>query len=206
MTERLVARLLTDFGEIERLWSDAPAVHGAPQSLEWIGGWHRAVNADSFVAGIFTDDCPVLLVPLEVVSRNGAKIARYPGGSHANCNFPWVLAGNAGTPDRDALQRMVGAIRQARPDIDALSLTRQFADLQGVKNPLLALGAKRNPNPVLAASLGGGFDSVLERSNRRRKLKNTASTVAVTRKAAAGELPDHRTVRHRMQSSISILR
>lgn len=171
MTDRLATRLLTDFNEIGRLWGNGPTIHGAPQSLEWIGGWRTAVNADSFVAGLFSDDCPVLLVPLEVVSQSGAKIARYPGGSHANCNFPWVSAGNAGSADRDALQRMVGAIRQVRPDIDALSLTRQLADVRGVQNPLLALGAKRNPNPVLAASLGVGFDSVLERSNRRRKLK-----------------------------------
>ncbi|MCK1978030.1 GNAT family N-acetyltransferase, partial [Jeotgalicoccus huakuii] len=28
-----------------------------------------------------------------------------------------------------------------------------------------------NPNPVLAVSLNGGFDAVLDRANRKRKLK-----------------------------------
>lgn len=171
MAGEVAARILTDFGEIGRLWNGAAAIHGAPQSLAWIDNWRAIVNADSFVVGLFDGDGPILAVPLEVVRQNGAKIARYPGGSHANCNFPWLRKEYGPVLRREALRQLVDAIRKARPDIDALSLTRQLSELQGAANPLLALGKAPNPNPVLAASLGGGFDAVLDRANRKRKLK-----------------------------------
>ncbi len=170
MAGEVAAYILTDFSDISRLWSDPAAIHGAPQSFAWIDSWRAIVNADSFVIGLFDGDGPILLVPLEVVSQSGAKIARYPGGSHANCNFPW-LREEHGVLGREAVQHLIEVIRKARPDIDALSLTRQLSELQGAANPLLTLGKAPNPNPVLAASLGGGFDAVLDRANRKRKLK-----------------------------------
>lgn len=167
----LTARIISDFSEIGRLWTHGDALHGAPQSFAWIDCWHRYVNADCFVAGIFDADCPILLLPLEVVRQNGMKIARYPGGNHANGNFPWLKRAQAPAVSPKALERLVATIRKARPDIDALSLTRQLEAVDDIDNPLFALGQKRNPNPVLMVSLDGGFDAVLDRTNRRRRLK-----------------------------------
>ncbi|MEJ5018974.1 GNAT family N-acetyltransferase [Ochrobactrum vermis] len=171
MAGKVAARILTNFSEIGELWETGAAIHGAPQSLAWIDNWRAIVNADSFVVGLFDGDGPILLVPLEVISHNGAKIARYPGGSHANCNFPWLMKDRGADIERSAVRLLIDAIRKGRLDIDALSLTRQLAQLQGAVNPLLALGKVPNPNPVLSASLGGGFDAVLDRGNRKRKLK-----------------------------------
>jgi len=171
MAGDVAARILTDFKEIGQFWNDAAAIHGAPQSFAWIHNWHAIVNADSFVVGLFDSNGPILLVPLEVVSQNGAKIARYPGGSHANCNFPWLRKEYGGILGREVVRQLIEVIRKARPDIDALSLTRQLSELQGAASPLLTLGKAPNPNPVLAASLDGGFDAVLDRANRKRKLK-----------------------------------
>lgn len=171
MAGEVAARILTNFSEIRRLWNGAAAIHGAPQSFAWINNWRTIVNADSFVVGLFDGDGPILLLPLEVISQNGAKIARFPGGSHANCNFPWLLKDCGANIEPSTVRQLIDAIRKIRPDIDALSLTRQLSELQGVANPLLTLGKAPNPNPVLAASLSGGFDAVLDRANRKRKLK-----------------------------------
>ncbi|SPL65027.1 GNAT family N-acetyltransferase [Ochrobactrum soli] len=179
MTERgnmagsatLTERIISDFSEIERLWAIGPALHGAPQSFAWIDCWHRCVNTDCFVAGIFDAERPVLLLPLEVIRQKGMTIARYPGGSHANGNFPWLAAARSSAVNRKALDRLIAAICKARPDIDALALTRQLDAVDDIDNPLFTLGQKRNPNPVLMVSLDGGFDAVLNRTNRRRRLK-----------------------------------
>ncbi|OIS93570.1 GNAT family N-acetyltransferase [Brucella cytisi] len=171
MAGDVAARILTDFKEIGQFWNDAAAIHGAPQSFLWIDSWRAIVNADSFVVGLFDGNGPILLVPLEVVSQSGAKIVRYPGGNHANCNFPWLRKEYCGAVGREAVRQLIETIRKARSDIDALSLTRQLSELQGTANPLLTLGMEPNPNPVLAASLDGGFDAVLDYANRKRKLK-----------------------------------
>ncbi len=163
----LTPHLITGYAQLLAIWEKPSAVHGNAQSFEWIDSWRRHVNADSFVAGLFDGDVAVLLLPLEAVRVNGVRILRYPGGSHANCNFPWL----DGLVDKAALDALVLAIRKARPDSDVLSLTRQLPSLCGWKNPLLQLASSENPNPVLAASLDQGFDEVLERSNAKRKLK-----------------------------------
>ncbi|NKB94925.1 GNAT family N-acetyltransferase [Ochrobactrum intermedium] len=85
--------------------------------------------------------------------------------------FPGSAKEFDGVAGREAVNQLLGIIRKVRPDIDALSLTRQFSEMQGAVNPLLALGKAPNPNPVLAVSLNGGFDAVLDRANRKRKLK-----------------------------------
>lgn len=163
----LTPHLITDYAQLQAIWEKPSAVHGNAQSFEWIDSWRRHVNADSFVVGLFEGDVPVLLLPLEATNVKGVRILRYPGGSHANCNFPWL----DGSVDKTSLNALVLAIQKARPDNDVLSLTRQLPSWSGRENPLLQLANSENPNPVLAASLDQGFDAVLERSNAKRKLK-----------------------------------
>ncbi|TCQ82684.1 CelD/BcsL family acetyltransferase involved in cellulose biosynthesis [Ochrobactrum sp. BH3] len=163
----LTPRLITDYAQLRDFWTKPGALHGNAQTFDWIDCWRRHVNPDSLVAGLFTNDTPIMMLPLEAVSQNGARVLRYPGGSHANCNFPWL----DGSVDHASVSQLVSAIRTARPDIDMLSLTRQLPSLSGEDNPLLQLKNIENPNPVLAASLGHGFDAVLGRSNTKRKLK-----------------------------------
>lgn len=159
--------LITDYAQLREVWSKPGALHGNAQTFDWIDCWRKNVNPDSLVAGLIAGDTPVMLLPLEAVNVNGTRVLRYPGGSHANCNFPWL----DGSVDDASVCLLVSAIRAARPDIDVLSLTRQLPSLSGQDNPLLQLKSVENPNPVLAASLVSGFDAVLERSNAKRKLK-----------------------------------
>lgn len=159
--------LITEYAQLREVWSKPGVLHGNAQTFDWIDCWRRHVNPDSLVAGLIAGDTPVMLLPLEAVSVNGTRVLRYPGGSHANCNFPWL----DGSVDDASVGLLVSAIRAARPDIDVLSLTRQLPSLSGQDNPLLQLKSVENPNPVLAASLDSGFDAVLERSNAKRKLK-----------------------------------
>ncbi len=163
----LTPRLIVDYAQLRAFWSKPGALHGNAQTFDWIDCWRRHVNSDTLVAGLFADYSPVMLLPLETVSVNGTRVLRYPGGSHANCNFPWL----DGSVDHASVGLLVSTIRIARPDIDVLSLTRQLPILSGQDNPLLQLKSIENPNPVLAASLVSGFDAVLERSNAKRKLK-----------------------------------
>jgi CelD/BcsL family acetyltransferase involved in cellulose biosynthesis len=166
-TVNLTPRLITDYEQLRDIWSKQDAVHGNAQSFDWFDCWRRQVNADSFVAGLFAGNEPIMLLPLEVLRMNGARVLRYPGGSHANCNFPWL----DGQVHYKSIENLVTAIRKVRPDVDVLSLTRQLPSLSGRDNPLLQTKSAENPNPVLAASITCGFESVLERSNAKRKLK-----------------------------------
>ncbi|PRD41922.1 GNAT family N-acetyltransferase [Phyllobacterium phragmitis] len=175
MIESLSPRILGNMSAALALWDQMAGendlVGGLPQSAAWVRNWHDHANADCFVAALYDSETPVLLLPLEVVKSGSIRFARFPGGTHANCNFPVLARDHAAEIGRSDIRSLTRAIRQARPDIDALLLSRQVDLLEGFSNPLLHLDKTRNPNPVLSASLSCGFDAVTERSNAKRKRK-----------------------------------
>lgn len=167
----LTPHIIADYAELCALWSSCDALYGNAQSFDWINTWLDHVNTDSFVAVLCMGDVPVLMAPLEPVIVSGTHILRYPGGTHANCNFPWLNRSLAHTIDDASVYALVVAIGDAKPETDVISLTRQLPSLSGFSNPLLRLKSEKNHNPVLTASLDAGFDAVLKHGNAKRKLK-----------------------------------
>ncbi len=144
-----------------------------PQSAAWVRHWAATVNTDMFLAIISSAGRPVLALALEVVESGPFRIARFPGGHHANGNFPVFDPGHAASvADMEAL---VASIRKARPDIDLLALERLLPDLDGAANPLRALPHFDSPNLSLAVDLTGGFDALLARASGKRKRKKHRS-------------------------------
>ncbi len=161
----------SDIHEALPLWSNDKTVHGIAQSALWTRLWQQNVNPDCLVLALFIDDSPVLLLPLEVIKQNHKHVARFAGGSHANCNFPVLFPAFAQHISKEHITALIACLKEARPDITLLSLTRQMQSWLGYNNPLLSLPHQRNPNPALIATLPDSFDSVLERSNASRKRK-----------------------------------
>lgn len=154
------------------LWqSNDKTVHGIAQSALWLKLWQQHVNSDCIVLALFIDESPALLLPLEVIKQSRQHIARFAGGSHANCNFPVLFPAFSERVTQEHINALVACLKEARPDIALLSLTSQMQNWLGFSNPLLSLNHQRNPNPVLMASLPDQFDRILERSNASRKRK-----------------------------------
>ena len=144
-------------------------IAGSCQQADWLDAWHGAHSTEPAVAGLLRHGEPLFALPLEVVRAKGMPVARYPGGRHANANFP-VVARTAGTiPSLEfkAMLRMAG--RQL--GVHALLLERQLRELGGIANPLLSLPHGDSPNIALALSLEGGFEQVLSRHNGKRRKK-----------------------------------
>lgn len=154
------------------LWQGSEqTVHGIAQSALWTKLWQQNVNPDCLVLALLIDEKPALLLPLEVIRHKHQIVARYAGGSHANCNFPVLFAPCASQINQKHLDDLIACLKKARPDITLISLTRQMEQWLGFRNPLLGFKHQRNPNPALIASLPDNFDAVLERSNAVRKRK-----------------------------------
>lgn len=159
--------------------SYAEFVHGRrvapPQSAAWAEAWTSPAGGDAILISVQMGSTPVLMLALTVRQRGPFRIAEFAGGSHANGNFPAFEPAAALSPVR-LVEVISEAVRRARPDIDMLLLERQLDALEGIANPLAdAAMSARSPNVALAASLHGGFDAVLERSSRKRKLKKYRS-------------------------------
>lgn len=162
----------TNISDALPLWnSNNATVHGIAQSALWTQLWQQHVNSDCLVLALLIDDSPALLLPLEIAKQKNQNIARFAGGSHANCNFPVLFPALCDKITAEHINALVACLKEARPDIALLSLTRQMENWLGFKNPLLSLRHQLNPNPALSASLPDNFDTVLERGNAARKRK-----------------------------------
>ncbi|APH71837.1 GNAT family N-acetyltransferase [Aquibium oceanicum] len=152
----------------------ARALFAPPQSPRWVESWARHCNPDVVVLS-WESDAGGMAIPLEIVREGAFRIARFPGGSHANGNFPAVL----GKSEFDLAggKALSAALKAARPDVDLLLLERQVKSFEGAANPLATLASWESPNPALAVDLAGGFDAVLERASAKRKRKKHRSQI-----------------------------
>lgn len=146
------------------------AVYSPSQSPQWIRAWIAEAGPDILIAILSIDGRPSLALAVEIVRSGPFRVARFMGGHHANGNFCPFVEAPVG-PSRAELEKLVAAIREARPDIDLLSLERLAGDIDGLANPLLALQHRPSPNLALVVNLSGGFDAVLDRAGSRRKRK-----------------------------------
>lgn len=146
------------------------AVFSPTQGPVWVRAWLEGERRDGLIAILSREDRPVMALALEVETRGRFRIARFAGRSHANGNFP-VLADAVEDP-KAAMEALVAAIREARPDIDMLALERQRMRFEGFDNPILALGHAQSPDVALAIDLTGGFEAVLARAGKRKRKKH----------------------------------
>ena len=148
--------------------------HGAAQSPAFVAAWGDEPGSDLALLSIKRDRKTVFALVLEIVRVGRLRMARYPGGRHANGNFP-PFAGDL--PD-NLLDLLAPTLRDTRPDIDIVLLERNERVLGGRASPLAAAGrSPTSPNVALAVDLAGGFDALLERTSGKRKRKKHRSQI-----------------------------
>lgn len=147
------------------------AMTAPPQTSAWIESWNRQAQVDAILVTVSQGGQAVLMLALAVRRRGPFTIAEFVGGTHANGNFP-VCAAEFPTDGAHLAELIARALRSARPDIDLVLLERQLDSLDGRSNPFDGAPLSAiSPNVALAVDLQGGFEGVLERTNRKRKLK-----------------------------------
>jgi CelD/BcsL family acetyltransferase involved in cellulose biosynthesis len=149
---------------------------GPAQRPEWLDAWSRNVNPDCILAIARQDGGVAFAMPLEIVRQGPFRVARTPGGSHANGSFFAATPAFHRSPHiRTQLAALFRAVAAVRPDIDIIALERLMPSLDGFDNPLRALPHAASPNVALAVDLGGGFEPLVDRMSGKRKRKKYRS-------------------------------
>ena len=160
-------------GETAGLWpafgADDP--YGMAQTRHWAECWAACVNPDIFCGAVFEDERPILLLPLEAVSDKGFKVARFIGGSHANANFPVLKKDRAGLVTQELASALLRSFSLAVAKLDAVVLSRQQPEINGLANPFSALPSQPSPNLALSFKLEPSFDNLIKHRSGARKLK-----------------------------------
>jgi CelD/BcsL family acetyltransferase involved in cellulose biosynthesis len=175
----ILSTQILDAEEAYPLWElfSSADPFGVAQMLPWVRCWRECVNSDLFVATVTCGDTVILMLPLEIVWEHGITVARYIGGSHANANFPLLKPDALHQLTPEIVQSLFAAIKSARPQLDALVLTRQLRDFAGIANPLLCFGSSESPNLSLSFNLGPDFEVLAKErgwSRKQKKMRNQA--------------------------------
>lgn len=144
---------------------------GPAQHPVWVEAWAATSSADLAMIEVSHHGATVLMMPLEIIKRRGLTLARAIGGSHANGNFPAIASGFSQQNGADLANAVIATVQRARLGVDLLLIERQIRELHGVANPFAQLASTESPNVALAVDLRMGFDAVLDRVGRKRRLK-----------------------------------
>lgn len=146
-----------------------------PQSPAWVEAWAREA-ADAILVAVSQNGAPMLMLAFGVRSHGLVRLAEFIGGTHANGNFPACRPDLQLPLPKSVRDAIAAAFHRARPDIDMVVMERLLDRFDGQPNPFRdAPLCSISPNVALACDLGGGFEAVLERHSRKRKLKKHRS-------------------------------
>jgi CelD/BcsL family acetyltransferase involved in cellulose biosynthesis len=169
--------IVADLAAAEAVWRGLerfPAFGTPYQRFDLLSSWQRHVGEREGVEPFIViasdrDGEPLLLLPLGVRHRHGARVASFFGGKHATFNMAlWQgdFVSRATAADLDAL--LAGLRAQAQADV--LALTQQPRRWQGLANPFALLPGQPSANdcPVLTMAKDGAPASRISNSFRRR--------------------------------------
>lgn len=146
-------------------------IAATPQDVDFVRSWQEKVNRDCIAVIAVGPQGPEFLLPLETLRLGPLRIARFPGGSHANANFAplrTTLTSFGTHAVADAVKR---ALKAACPDIDLVHLERMLESLDGLANPLVLPTSRTSPNVALSFGLHPSFTEVLKARNGAKKQK-----------------------------------
>lgn len=142
-----------------------------PQDIDFALAWQTHVNPDCIAVTARSARGIEFVLPLEIVRKGPLRLARLPGGSHANANFAAASAGVAAMGSQIVTANVRAALSRFGRPIDAVLLERLLPSLGGLANPLVLPDSGASPNVALSFALAPDFKDVLKDRNGAKKQK-----------------------------------
>ncbi len=142
------------------------------QSLAWCKAWAQNLNPELAIVVGRARGRTVFILPLEILSTDVGRIARFIGSAHSNLNtglFNESFALGLGKADLKAIFASIR--RQLAGRADLIQLSNMPETWRGVPVPWLYGGAIENQNKAYQLPLRPTMDETIEQINAKRKRK-----------------------------------
>jgi CelD/BcsL family acetyltransferase involved in cellulose biosynthesis len=162
------------FEPVEREWRmlEAGRHVSLHQSLTWCKAWSANFNPELAIVVGRVRGRVVFILPLEILSTELGRIARFIGARHSNLNtglFNESFALGLGKADLKAIYASIR--RQLTGRADLIQLTNMPQVWRGVALPWLLAGAIENQNKAYQLPIRATMAETLEQINAKRKRK-----------------------------------
>jgi CelD/BcsL family acetyltransferase involved in cellulose biosynthesis len=154
---------------------------GSPyQRFDWVKAWQESHGAGGCEISVLVarDDsaAPVVVLPVVIERIGPARVARLPGGKHANFGMPWIDRSFARRTRSPEAASVLFGLAAAQGGIDVLAFANQPLERDGVANPFAALAVSRETPELACTTLieghGAGIvDLVVSKDSRKKFAK-----------------------------------
>lgn len=170
---RLTARVHTHVAEVETLWramerASQVTLH---QTYDWCAAWAAMPGIETRIVVVELDGRPAVLLPLEIVTIAGIKVARLIGTKHSNANSPIFSTAFLEAADAGLVDDLVTAIRGLAIGADTLAIDKLRPLCGDFGQPLLTLPHAVSQNPTFQLPLLATFEATLAQINAKRRRK-----------------------------------
>jgi CelD/BcsL family acetyltransferase involved in cellulose biosynthesis len=175
---QLILEVVSDPRSIEPQWRrlEALSMNSLHQGFDWSVAWIQAHESNAAIIHGHVDGETALILPLEIVSETGGRIARFPGGRFNNVNTG-LYAANLALPDREELHNFAYGLKQVLRDrVDLIVLDSIPLNWRGKTHPLAGLATIENQNHSFQLPLFANFEATLAQLNaktRRKKFRTS---------------------------------
>jgi CelD/BcsL family acetyltransferase involved in cellulose biosynthesis len=138
------------------------------QGFDWCKAWLCTHPAPVLIVEGLRGSETVFILPLEIVSRQGVRTARFIASPFSNINTG-LFAAELGVLDPERLQSALRAALAGRTDL--LSLTNMPLHWRGRLHPFSALDPFANQNHAFQMPLFPSFEDTLRQVNAKRRRK-----------------------------------
>lgn len=168
------------FEPIEREWRMLEAARHVSlhQTLAWCRAWAATVNPELAIVVGRLKSKVVFILPLEIVTTDIGRVARFIGAPHSNLNTGLFVESFAVSLTKSATRDIFARIRrQLAGRADLIRLTNMPATWRGVRLPWLLAGAIENQNSSYQLPILSDMEATLEQIHAKRKRKLFSQSV-----------------------------
>ena len=183
MTDTLSITQTDDIAPLEKEWRDLEALPQCSihQSYDWCRAWSQRESQPLFIVGRFATGefggRIAFVLPLSIRKVGPLRVAGYSGGSFNNLNFGLFHPDFIARATPDAMQGVVGQIRETVRGADLLMLDRHPESWRGLPHPFANLPQIEDQNGSFQVSLNQDFEKVVRRGNAKRRRKKFRTSV-----------------------------
>lgn len=172
MANRISATVTTDPEAVGELWRrlEADPAITFHQSRAWVEAWSSGTKAEIFFVTLERDGTAIALLPLEIKTAGGLRVARFAGTAYSNENTGLIDTDRSINAGPDLAVKLAEALSQAGLAADIVlfdKLTPETAE----HSPFSALPRVHHQNPSFQLPLSADFDAVLAQINGKRRRK-----------------------------------
>jgi CelD/BcsL family acetyltransferase involved in cellulose biosynthesis len=172
MASRLSATIASDPQELRALWQafEADPAMTFHQSHVWVDAWAKGTGTAVFLVTLEQDGSPFAILPLEIETAGGLKIARFAGTAYSNENTGMIDTKRRHPGEPVSASQLASALSRAGLAADIVlfdKMTPETAD----RAPFAALPRVFHQNPSFQLPLFADFNAVLAQINGKRRRK-----------------------------------